>query len=348
MPKNRKWRPIENVAALAGLVAMMEDRDLEESEQAQICAETYLNALDDLYNGTHETLSLKMDWPPWPAPTDRQFVSLKEAKERAQNPKNLRTQAQKVLRECRKLEAVLDNIYHERNKSWPTGTTVVDKLRFVEEALWRNQEQSNRTAIPVDGIQLDNVPINDASPSEVPEDFARSHQYFLAWSMFGSLGLQWENISKPDTGDGPAILNCRLEPTAVKTEGAGDAKENVFPKNPKKPHRNTSRAAHRKKMMKVLRDSSDDEDSDDLLSDIQTDLHDLLVRKKQNDRLKAAKELAKLNPTKENKDNYIHLLEKAAAGEEPPPARRYHGHDQGEESAPCQKKKAAGPGKNSK
>jgi hypothetical protein len=100
-------------------------------EQIEVCAMTYIKVIDNLYNGTKIVLDELIEWPAWPSPSSREYVAPLDAKKRANDTNNLRSHGMTVLRECRKLEAVLDDLRHHYGGKFPSGWEAPDKLRHV-------------------------------------------------------------------------------------------------------------------------------------------------------------------------------------------------------------------------
>jgi hypothetical protein len=291
-------------------------------EQIEVCAMTYIKVIDNLYNGTNIVLDELIEWPAWPSPSSREYVAPLNAKMRANDPNNLRSHGMTVLQECRKLEAVLDDLQHHYGGKLPSGWEAPDKLHHVAEALWRRKEENRLSAFSIEGDSVDdpNTDMGIAVAAEIrdmPDSFLESHVYLLAWYKYGSLGAAWMNLV-PSAQD----LGLPLEPVTVKHEHGDDEKENGFPMNPKP----TGRAAARKKEAKAHKKAahcdgkgSSDDDSDGelrILSDLRLSLGEFVACRTKHDCLKAAKELFEVEPTDENKQNYIQALRESAS----PPA----------------------------
>lgn len=183
---------------------MYEHKKSTDTEQIEICAKTYIKIINNLYNGTNIVLDKLIEWPAWPSPSSREYVAPLDAKKDANDPNSLRSHGMNVLRECRKLEAMLDNLRHHYGGKFPSSWEAPDKLCHVAEVLWQCKEENRCSAVSIEVNSGDDAN-NDmgiavaAEICDMPDSFLESHVYLLAWYKFGSLGAAWMNLAPPPT-----------------------------------------------------------------------------------------------------------------------------------------------------
>jgi hypothetical protein len=84
---------------------------------------TYIKVIDDLYNGTNIVFDELIEWPAWSSPSSREYGAPLAAKKHANDPNSysiLSSHGMTVLRECQKLEAVLDDLPHHYGGKFPS------------------------------------------------------------------------------------------------------------------------------------------------------------------------------------------------------------------------------------
>jgi hypothetical protein len=149
---------------------------------------TYIKIINDLYNGTNIVLGELIEWPAWPSPSSREYVAPLDTKKHANDPNNLRSHGMTVLQECRKLEAVLDDLRHHYGGKFPSSWEAPDQLRHVAKALWQHKEENRCIAVSIEGDLGDDAN-NDmgitvaAEIRDMPDSFLESHVYLLAWYL---------------------------------------------------------------------------------------------------------------------------------------------------------------------
>jgi hypothetical protein len=324
--RGKNYKPIEALAALASFLHVEETGDsLKTSLRDEMCAEEYLRHIDLLVGGKEMDLSnnASFPWPEWPSD-----VSVEDAKKRAERPDRIWSKGQEVARDCRKYEAILENKKQQNGGRFPSGWTAPDYIHYLRTTLWEMQEEVRSNAVNL--VDDENTPPANTSgqhtgkkprkklpmPSNWPGPLS-----FLAWRKFGRLGNAHEYICS-EKGDGPLLRgydqnSAPQEPRSiVKVEDKNKESVTKFPVN-------SHPFAHNKtgKSRKAIREAghpvksheqSDTEDDSQqvcrLLMSIQADIqvHNALDLYKI--KLKQAKEMARIQPTAENKQNYYDLL----------------------------------------
>ncbi len=219
----RWWQPIELVASLAATLETYQEGEMKQEDKWKFCAESYIRHVQRLFDGTEvDIVECPVPWPPWPK-TGPAAVSPEAAKSRHTEPKLLWARGQKTIRECRKIEAIFNDLLARYGGTFPSGWKLEDKIKHILDELYEKKREQDSQAVSVD---------DDAGTAAKTRPTTWAPREFLAWSKFGSLGMCHRSISTPDGADGPAILRQHIEPAAIKNENDGKENKNPFPTNP--------------------------------------------------------------------------------------------------------------------